>query len=70
MARQRRNDLTEREREVLHLVSEGKSSKAIAKLLGCTKRSVDGCMAAASRKLKALNRVHAIAIALRKGLIE
>jgi LuxR family quorum sensing-dependent transcriptional regulator len=51
-------------------VARGKSAKEIGELLAITKRTADEHVTAAIRKLGALNRTHAVAIALSKGLIE
>ena len=70
MARQRRLDLSEREIEALSLASQGLSSKEIGNVLGITKRTADTHVSSAIDKLKARNRTHAVAIALRNKLIE
>ena len=70
MARQRPLDLSEREIEALSLASQGLSSKEIGNVLGITKRTADTHLSSAIDKLKARNRTHAVAIALRNKLIE
>ena len=62
--------LTVREREVLVLVALGKSARVIGEDLHITKRTVYEHIRTASRKVGALNRTHAIAIALRDGMIK
>ena len=62
--------LTEREREVLTWVAQGKSAWEIGEILHITKRTVDEHAASAYRKLGAVNRVQAVAIAIRDRLIE
>jgi DNA-binding CsgD family transcriptional regulator len=62
--------LTPREREVLTWVARGKSASIIAKTLQITKRTVDGHVQSAARKLGAQNRAHAVAIALRNRFLE
>lgn len=62
--------LTAREREVLTWVAQGKSARAIGEDLHITKRTVDEHVHTSVRKLGALNRTHAVAIALRDGVIE
>jgi LuxR family quorum sensing-dependent transcriptional regulator len=62
--------LTPREREVLLWVAQGKSSWEIGEILAIGRRTVEEHAATAVRKLGAVNRSHAIAIALRDKLIE
>ena len=62
--------LTARESEVLHWVANGKSAWEIGEILDIAKRTVDEHVHAAVRKLGAANRTHAVAIALRDGLIK
>ncbi len=66
----RSRDLTEREREVLAWSAQGMSAWEIGSLLDISKRTVDEHIGHACRKLKAHNRTHAVAIALRDRLIE
>jgi DNA-binding CsgD family transcriptional regulator len=61
--------LTEREREVLAWVAQGKSAWEIGKILNIAKRTVDEYAATAYRKLGAVNRAQAVAIAVRDRLI-
>ncbi len=61
--------LTEREKEVLTCVAVGKTAWEIGEILGIAKRTVDEHTHSAGRKLGAVNRVQAVAIALRSGLI-
>jgi DNA-binding CsgD family transcriptional regulator len=63
------HSLTPREREVLGWVAQGKSTSAISQILGIANRTVDEHVKSAARKLGAANRTHAVAIALREGLI-
>jgi LuxR family transcriptional regulator, quorum-sensing system regulator BjaR1 len=62
--------LTARECEVLALVAHGKSARAIGEALHIAKRTVDEHVHTSVLKLRALNRTHAVAIALRNGIIE
>ena len=62
--------LTSRESEVLRWVANGKSASEIGEILKITKRTVDEHVQTSIRKLGALNRTHAVAIALRDGLIK
>ncbi len=68
-AQARTSLLTPREREVLVWVAQGKSAREIGEILHITKRTVDEHAHTAVRKLGALNRTHAVAIALRDGII-
>jgi LuxR family quorum sensing-dependent transcriptional regulator len=64
------SSLTPREREVLALVAHGRSASEIGKTLHIANRTVDKHVQSAVRKLGGLNRAHAVAIALRDGIIE
>jgi LuxR family transcriptional regulator, quorum-sensing system regulator BjaR1 len=61
--------LTAREREVLTWVMEGKTAWEIGRILKIAKRTVDQHVEHARRKLGALNRTHAVAVALRNGIL-
>ena len=61
--------LTPRECEVLRWVANGKSAWEIGAILHITKRTVDEHVQTAVRKLGAVNRAHAVAIALSNGVI-
>jgi len=61
--------LTRRELEVLSLVIEGKSSKAVADELYVSKRTVDFHLANIYEKLQVSNRVQAFRRATSLGLI-
>ena len=65
-----RSVLTAREREVLAWVAQGKSAWEIGEILDIAKRTVDEHAQTAVRKLGAVNRTHAVAIAVRERLIE
>jgi LuxR family quorum sensing-dependent transcriptional regulator len=65
-----RSVLTPRENEVLRWVAKGKSAREIGEILTITKRTVDEHVQTAIRKLGAMNRTNAVAIALRDGLIK
>jgi LuxR family quorum sensing-dependent transcriptional regulator len=62
--------LTRREREVLQWAARGKSAWEIGEVLAIGRRTVEEHIATAARKLGAVNRPHAIALALRDKLIE
>lgn len=61
--------LTTREVEVVRWTSEGKTSAEIAIILGLSEHTVISHITSAARKLKAVNRVHMIAIAVRRGIV-
>jgi len=64
------NVLTTREIEVLGWVARGKSAWEIGEILHIAKRTVDEHVRTAARKLGAVNRTHAVAIALRDRIID
>jgi DNA-binding NarL/FixJ family response regulator len=61
--------LTTREIQVLELLAEGLSNKAIARRLGISDQTVKFHVAALSGKLGAANRTDAVRRAVRRGLI-
>jgi LuxR family quorum sensing-dependent transcriptional regulator len=65
----RKPELTPREHEVLTWVAHGKSAWEIGEILAIAKRTVDEHAQTAFRKLGAVNRTHAVALALRDRLI-
>lgn len=64
------NALTEREKEVLKLVAEGKSSQEIAELLTLSKKTVMCHRANIMTKLGIHNRANLVKYAISQGLIE
>ena len=62
--------LTARESEVLRWVANGKSAWEVGEILHITKRTVDEHVQTAVRKLGAVNRTHAVALALCDGIIK
>lgn len=62
--------LTKREKEVLLLVIEGKSSQDVADALSITKRTVDWHLANTYDKLQVCNRVQAFRRAARLGILD
>jgi len=65
----RRTGLTAREREVLRLVADGRSTKQIARSLSITERTVKFHIASVMNKLGADNRAQAVALATRRSLL-
>ena len=63
-------ELTERQREILRSVVGGQSSDAIAATLGISADAVNQHLDAIRKKLGAVNRIEAVAIALRKHLLK
>jgi DNA-binding CsgD family transcriptional regulator len=61
--------LSPREREVLALLLDGASNKAVARALGISVRTAKFHVAAVLAKLGARNRAEAVSIALREGLV-
>jgi DNA-binding NarL/FixJ family response regulator len=61
--------LTPREREVLALLAEGASNKAIARALAVSVHTAKFHVASLTEKLGAHGRLEAIAIAIRSGLV-
>ena len=56
-------NLTDRELEVLHLLSKGYRDKEIAKLLGIAPTTAKNHVKSILEKLNAKNRTHAVSIA-------
>ena len=61
--------LTPREREVLALLAEGASNKAIARALSVSVHTAKFHVASLTEKLGASGRLEAVAIAIRSGLV-
>lgn len=68
-ARSKAYSLTPREVEVLTWVALGKSAWEIGEILNIAKRTVDEHAQTAVRKIGAVNRTHAVAIAVRDRII-
>jgi two-component system, NarL family, response regulator len=62
--------LTRRQREILQLFSDGHSTARVAKRLGLSTETVRTHTKAILARLEARDRAHAVAIALRGGLID
>jgi LuxR family transcriptional regulator, quorum-sensing system regulator SdiA len=61
--------LTHREVQALSNMADGMTSPEIAEVLKVASTTVDWYGASVQEKLGARNRIHAVAIAIRKGLI-
>ena len=61
--------LSKRERDVLDLVADGLSAQDIAKKINLSDRTVEWHISQAMQKLGAKNRVQAVVLAIRDGLI-
>ena len=61
--------LSPRERQVLALIARGKSARSIGLILKISPRTVNVHSAAIVRKLGAENRLQAVALAVRAGLL-
>ena len=61
--------LTPREIQVLELLVEGRSNKAIAGRLGISDQTVKFHVAAIAGKLGAANRTDAVRLAIRRGIV-
>jgi DNA-binding NarL/FixJ family response regulator len=61
--------LSPREREIMHLMAEGRTAEAIGSELSVSVETVRTHVRNVIRKLQARNRVHAIALALERGEI-
>jgi DNA-binding CsgD family transcriptional regulator len=68
-AEQPRSYITARERETLLLAANGHTNRAIARVMGLTEDTVKTRMVKVRRKLRAVDRTHAVAIALAMGLL-
>lgn len=62
-------DLTPREREVFHLVVEGKTTKEVAKALGVSVKTADNHRTRMMEKLEVKNAAELVRYAARKGLL-
>ena len=62
--------LTEREEQILKLLAEGKSNRAIGQVLHITESTVKSHLKSLFVKLDATSRAEAIALAARRGLVK
>jgi len=65
-----RPELSERERQVLRYIANGRSNKEIGKILCISKNTVKAHVKSILAKLDAIGRMEAIAIAIERGLIK
>lgn len=63
-------DITERRREILAMLAKGMQAKDIGRALKISGRTVKSHLVVVYAQLGAANAAHAVAIALRRGLIE
>lgn len=63
------NPLSERERECLFWVSEGKTTEEVSVILGVAANTVNSYITHAMQKLSASNRPMAVATAIRSGIV-
>jgi LuxR family quorum sensing-dependent transcriptional regulator len=68
-SRAKAHSLTSREVEVLTWVARGKSAWEIGEILDIAKRTVDEHVQTAVHKIGAVNRTHAVALAVRDRVI-
>lgn len=61
--------LTERERDVLHLVAEGCDTQEIARRLAYSERTIKTILHDVTTRLQVRNRSHAVAVLIRRGLL-
>lgn len=64
------DELSAREIEVLHLIAAGNSNKQIADVLSVAEATIKSRVTNILSKLGASDRAHAVAIALKRGMIE
>jgi DNA-binding NarL/FixJ family response regulator len=66
----RKDDLTPRECDIMHLVARGSSNREIARELGIGEETVKTYMRTILPKLGANDRAHAVAICMRRGYLD
>jgi two-component system response regulator NreC len=69
-ANSRYDSLTLREKEVLHMIADGKTSREIAEVLHLSIKTIEKHRASVMRKLELHNLTEVIKYAIRKGLID
>jgi DNA-binding NarL/FixJ family response regulator len=65
-----REPLSPREQQVLKLIAEAHTNRAIAVLLGLSEKTVETYRASLLRKLGMRDRVELVRYAIRRGLVE
>jgi DNA-binding CsgD family transcriptional regulator len=68
-SRKKSHDLSPREVQVLSLMVQGQIARQVAEALGITQRTVHAHSEAVVRKLGAINRANAVAIAVRDRIV-
>jgi DNA-binding NarL/FixJ family response regulator len=66
---ERRNLLTRRELDVLHLIAEGYDTHEIAERLAYSERTIKAILHDVTTRLELRNRSHAVAFLIRRGLL-
>lgn len=61
--------ITNREKEMLHWLRQGKTSWEISKILGISENTVNFHIKNIMHKLEAVNRPHLVALAVQKGIL-
>jgi DNA-binding CsgD family transcriptional regulator len=61
--------LSEKEKECLLWVSAGKTADETAQIMGRSRRTIEYHINNAVRKLAASNKIHAVVIAIRSGIL-
>ncbi|KAF0646294.1 hypothetical protein K701_29455 [Streptomyces fradiae ATCC 10745 = DSM 40063] len=64
-----RTGLTGRQVQVLRLAANGRTNQSIARALGVSHEAVKSQMQSILRKLRASDRTHAVAVAIRLGVL-
>ena len=62
--------LTKRQREVLELIADGKTTKQVAYTMKIAQRTVMAHLSDLKKKLGAETRAHAVMLAVRKGWLQ
>ena len=69
MSEEKTNDISEREMEVLRWLKEGKTNWEISMILKISERTVKYHVKNICAKLDAMNRTHAVVIAIDRGIL-